>query len=140
ATDDASAAVAWLRAHASQYHINPNQIFAGGYSAGGVTAYNLAYPMSGAAAAPIAGALVISGYTTGVAHPGAPPVLDIQGDQDVWVPPALAYASCVDAHRVGDSCELVTLKGAGHEIGDTNISAISDRAAVFFANLVAAPR
>ncbi len=43
AQEDAQAAVRWLRAHASDYGIDPNRIAVGGFSAGAVTAVNLAY-------------------------------------------------------------------------------------------------
>jgi dienelactone hydrolase len=40
---DAQAAVRWIRQHAATYHIDPNRIAVGGFSAGAVTAANLAY-------------------------------------------------------------------------------------------------
>jgi predicted esterase len=40
---DVQAAVRWVRAHAAQYHVDPNKIAVGGFSAGAVTAANLAY-------------------------------------------------------------------------------------------------
>jgi acetyl esterase/lipase len=43
AQQDAQAAVRWLRAHAAEYRIDPNRIAVGGFSAGAVTAANLAY-------------------------------------------------------------------------------------------------
>jgi acetyl esterase/lipase len=43
AQQDAEAAVRWVRAHAADYGIDPNHIAAGGFSAGAVTAVNLAY-------------------------------------------------------------------------------------------------
>jgi acetyl esterase/lipase len=43
AQNDAQGAVRWLRAHATQYGIDANRIAVGGFSAGAVTAANLAY-------------------------------------------------------------------------------------------------
>jgi acetyl esterase/lipase len=43
AQQDAQGAVRWLRAHAADYGIDPNRIAVGGFSAGAVTAVNLAY-------------------------------------------------------------------------------------------------
>jgi dienelactone hydrolase len=43
AQQDVQGAVRWLRVHAAEYGIDPNRIAAGGFSAGAVTAVNLAY-------------------------------------------------------------------------------------------------
>lgn len=43
AQHDAQAAVRWIRDHATQFGIDPNKIAVGGFSAGAVTAVNLAY-------------------------------------------------------------------------------------------------
>jgi predicted esterase len=43
AQHDVQAAVRWLRDHAAAYRIDPNKIAVGGFSAGAVTAANLAY-------------------------------------------------------------------------------------------------
>ena len=43
AQNDAQAALRWIRQHAAAYGVNPNQIAVGGFSAGAVTAANLAY-------------------------------------------------------------------------------------------------
>lgn len=40
---DVQGAVRWIRAHAAQYRVDPNKIAVGGFSAGAVTAANLAY-------------------------------------------------------------------------------------------------
>ena len=40
---DVQAAVRWIRKHAAQYGVDPNRIAVGGFSAGAVTAANLAY-------------------------------------------------------------------------------------------------
>ena len=43
AQHDIQAAVRWIRAHAAQYDIDPGRLAVGGFSAGAVTAANLAY-------------------------------------------------------------------------------------------------
>ncbi len=43
AQHDVQAAVRWIRDHATQYRVDPNRIAVGGFSAGAVTAANLAY-------------------------------------------------------------------------------------------------
>jgi acetyl esterase/lipase len=43
AQQDAQAAVRWIRAHAATYGVDPNKIAVGGFSAGAVTAANVAY-------------------------------------------------------------------------------------------------
>jgi dienelactone hydrolase len=43
AQHDVQAAARWIRAHAAEYRIDPNKIAVGGFSAGAVTAANLAY-------------------------------------------------------------------------------------------------
>lgn len=43
AQHDAQGAVRWIRRHAAQYRIDPNKIAVGGFSAGAVTAANVAY-------------------------------------------------------------------------------------------------
>ncbi len=43
AQHDAQGAVRWIRAHAADYGIDPNKVAVGGFSAGAVTAANVAY-------------------------------------------------------------------------------------------------
>jgi predicted esterase len=43
AQHDALAAVRWIRVHAAEYGVDPNKVAVGGFSAGAVTASNLAY-------------------------------------------------------------------------------------------------
>jgi acetyl esterase/lipase len=140
AYDDAVAAIEFLTSHANEYGIDPSLVFAGGYSAGAITAFDLAYPPDGARRVALAGVVPISGYGNGMPAPGAPPVLAFQGTTDPLVPYALARRTCTEARRAGDDCTLVTLSGAGHDIGTTMFAAISDSAAAFLAAIVAQPR
>ena len=137
---DAVAAIEFVQRHADEYGIDPSLVFAGGYSAGAITAFDLAYPPDGARRVALAGVVPISGYGNGTPAAGAPPVLAFQGTTDPLVPYALAVRTCTEARRAGDDCTLVTLAGAGHDIGTTMFPAISDTAAAFLAAIVARPR
>ena len=136
AYDDAVAAIVFVRSHAATYRIDPSLIFVGGYSAGAITAYDLAYPPTGAQTAHIAGSIPIVGYPYGKPQHAAPPVLAFHGTADPLVPYASDALACNVARSVGDQCQLVTFV-AGHEIGTTKFSFISDRAAAFLAPIVA---
>lgn len=63
----AQAAVGFLRAHAAEYHVNPDQVFVAGTSAGGELAALIALVPEGPASAPtgppapVAGAIILNG-------------------------------------------------------------------------------
>ena len=138
AYDDAIAAIAWVRAHAAELGIDPTLVFAGGYSAGAVTAMELADPPPGAAPGMVAGAIAIAGYSTGAAQAGGSPVLDFHGTTDGLVPYSLVQNTCNAEQAVGVQCTVETFNGEGHEIGFTHPTGISDQGANFFADLIAA--
>ena len=133
AYDDAAAAVNWVHAHASTYGIDPAKIVAAGYSAGAITAFDLAYPPPGAPSVSIAGAVTIAGYTYGRPVAGRPPVLDFHGTADPMIPYSLGTASCDQARSVGNRCDVVSYQGASHDIGNVRREAIEERAADFVA-------
>ena len=135
AYEDAAAAIEFLRARAGAYRIDPGLVFAAGYSAGAITAYDLAYPPVGAPNAHLAGSVPISGYPYGTPEPGAPPVLALHGTTDPLVPYAWDAQACSRARRVGDRCDLVTFT-AGHDIGTTDVNAIVARTADFLATTI----
>jgi predicted esterase len=138
AYDDAIAAIAWVRAHSDELGVDPTLVFAGGYSAGAVTAMELADPPPGAAPGLVAGAFAIAGYSTGAAQAGGSPVLDFHGTTDGLVPYSLVQNTCDAEHPVGVQCTIVTYNGEGHEIGFTHPAEIADQGATFFADLIAA--
>jgi acetyl esterase/lipase len=138
AYDDAIAAIAWVRAHAAELGVDPSLVFAGGYSAGAVTAMELADPPPGAAPGLVSGAIAIAGYSTGAAQAGGSPVLDFHGNTDGLVPYSLVQNSCNADRAVGVQCRIVTYSGEGHEIGFTHPTEIADQGADFFADLIAA--
>jgi acetyl esterase/lipase len=129
---DALTAIAWLRTHASRYGLDPTLIFASGYSAGGVMAFDLAYPPNGGIS-PIIAAVPISGYATKPDHPGGASVLAYHGPDDLMIRPTWAQLSCAAAQRVLNQCTVDMIPGSGHEIGLTKFTEITDGAAAFFA-------
>jgi len=138
AIDDAGSAVSWLRDHASTYGVDPSLIFVAGYSAGAVTAFDLAYPPAGVEVPAVAGAASVAGYTYGAASSGGVPVLEVHGTNDPLIPYALGSDSCDALQAGGDRCEMVTYEGAGHDVGFTHRDQIVDRASEFFAGISAA--
>jgi acetyl esterase/lipase len=136
AYDDTAAAVAWVRKHARSLRVDPDRIFVGGFSAGGVVAFAMAYPPAGKAPAGIAGAIVLAGCGDGPAAPGAPPVVAFQGTDDVFVSWKAANDTCARARAARDRCTLVTLPKRGHDIDTVDLTRISDNAARFAADLV----
>ncbi len=121
---------------ATQYGVDGALIFAGGYSAGAIVAFDLDYDEASAATR-IDGAFAIAGYTNAIPHPGAAPVLDFHGSNDRLIPNALAQSACASAVRANDRCSVETFEGLGHEIGYTRRAKILNRAAAFLASLVA---
>ncbi|HLM63412.1 MAG TPA: neocarzinostatin apoprotein domain-containing protein [Acidimicrobiales bacterium] len=142
AYDDATAALAWLREHAAEYGIDPDAIVAGGYSAGAVTAFNLAYlpGQSGPATSPVQAALSVAGATFGVPEVGEPPVLAFHGTDDTTLAIGNARSTCTAARAIGLICDLVEYEGAGHEIFGTQQRDILRRSADFVADHVLEPQ
>ena len=142
AYDDATAAVAWLREHAAEYGIDPDAIAAGGYSAGGMTSFGLAYlpgNYPGPATSQVQAALPIAGAVTGTPEPGEPPVMPFHGTIDTIVTIENARSSCAYARSIGLTCDFVEYGGAGHEIVSTRQRDIVRRSVDFLAtNLLAA--
>jgi acetyl esterase/lipase len=141
AYEDATAAVAWLREHAAEYGIDPGAIAAGGYSAGAITAANLAYMpgQSGPPTSSIDAAVPIAGFTFGRPEAGEPPSLMFQGSADTVVPFPVAKNTCNRAVAAGILCELVRYEGAGHEIVSSFERDIISRTADFLAQHVLDP-
>lgn len=86
AFDDMEMAIAFVRAHAARFGINPERLGVGGFSAGARLSLMVAY----AARVPVRGVVALSGfmatedlehYVTGA--PGQPPVLLVSGENDL---------------------------------------------------------
>jgi acetyl esterase/lipase len=134
---EAQAAIMFVRAHATQYGVDPSLIFAGGYSAGAIITMDLDYGAT-TPAAKIDGGFTIAGYTNDIPQPGAAPMLDFHGSNDLLIPNALGQTACASAEHVGAQCTVQTFDGLGHEIGYTKRATIEDQAATFLAKLIAA--
>jgi acetyl esterase/lipase len=132
AYDDATASLAWMRAHAAEYRIDTAHIFAAGYSAGGITAQELASPPDGSRPT-VAAVMSISGYGISATRPHQSPRLVFHGTHDWLVPFAFEMQSCGQARSQGDRCDLVTFVNGEHGIGFTEFPIIVDRTARFFA-------
>lgn len=122
AYEDAAAAVAWLRAHAADYRIDPERVVVGGASAGAITALQVGYtpdrsagegvpsdPSHADAVLSMAGAWLPS-----VVEPGEPPVLMAHGTSDPLIPFASAEGFCTGAVAAGVDCRF-NAYDAGHE-------------------------
>jgi dienelactone hydrolase len=114
ARDDARAAMVWLREHAAEYGIEPQAISAAGWSAGAVTALNLAHDASGERAAESipAAAISLAGVLAGGPHEGDPPTLMMGGDQDTLLPLGAQIGGCSTIVTAGASCEFVAYAGS----------------------------
>jgi acetyl esterase/lipase len=122
AKHDAQAAVRFLRAHATQYRIDPDRIAVAGTSAGAITALNVAYGADDPgtsgnpgqsstvrAAVSLSGAAILT-----QPDPGEPPTLLFHGTADPLVPYAWGKATAETAQSEGLVSDLVTWEGDGH--------------------------
>ena len=130
AQHDAQAAVRWIRRHAAEYRVDPNKVAVGGFSAGAVTAANLAYRWDDtgdhayqpddhpSANSRVQGALEASGceYLPDSIGAGDAPTSSIHSEFD----PAVDYRNCVvptvtQARAAGLVAELTSYCGQnGH--------------------------
>ena len=88
AVQDAETAIGWMRDNAATYHIDPDRIAIGGFSAGAITSLMEAYNIPPARYAPTA-VLDFSGGmygSEGTIQAGAPPAFVLHGTADSTVP------------------------------------------------------
>lgn len=119
---DAQAAVRFLRANAATYRVDPNRIAIGGSSAGGITAYNVAYGSEevGHSGNPgysskVQAAVSISGAALRTTPGrGDPPTMDFHGDADGTVPISWNDATLQSARAAGLIAERTVWRGDGH--------------------------
>jgi acetyl esterase/lipase len=135
ARDDTSAAIEWLRGKASQFHVDPRHIAVAGYSAGAITAIEVAIHDQR-----VVGAVSIAGSTVEpqAMDPADPPLLLIHGAQDDVIPIRFAQDTCRHAQEVGEACALRTVDATKHEVFFTHMSEIVDAIDSFVKD--AAPR
>ncbi|HEY2944504.1 MAG TPA: alpha/beta hydrolase [Vicinamibacteria bacterium] len=117
ALDDVRAALAFVRAHATELRIDPERIALLGEDAGADLAATLsAERPSGVRAAALVGGLYDSGDTsrTGEARPGRPDTLVVHGERDTEVPPARARRFCDGVVASGSRCDVQIVDGAIH--------------------------
>jgi acetyl esterase/lipase len=139
AYDDAVAAVEWLRVHAADYGIDPDAIVAGGFSAGAVTAVNLAYlpGQRGPATSPVAAAIPEAGLLYTAPAEGDPPILAFHGTDDGVTPFDNLDHVCDLASSAGIACDLVTYAGGDHGASRGDVV---QRGTAFMAEEVLEPR
>lgn len=113
AFQDAVAAVAWLKAHAAQYRLDPDAIVVGGHSAGAINAANVLFQAN---PSPAAGGVVLAGMGFGAPTAGDPPVIMHHGTADTTVRPEWAQATCDNTRNAGNVCVFFSYQGGGHLI------------------------
>ena len=140
AYDDATVGVEWLQAHAADYGIDPDAIVAGGFSAGAVTSYNLAYlpGQRGPATSLVAAAVPMAGLPYTAPEPGDPPSIAFHGTLDSVLAAENAEAFCPQAAEVGVACEFVADDGMGH--GEPSVRHLIERSTGFLGEHVLGPR
>lgn len=122
AKNDAQAAIRFLRRYATTYGIDVNRIAIAGSSAGGITAYNVAFGIESVGTSGNAGhsskvraAVSLSGaaITEGPAK-GDPPTLNFHGSADAIVPYDWAKSTITNARKAGLTAEETVWPGDGH--------------------------
>jgi acetyl esterase/lipase len=135
AREDAQAAVRWLRRYADVYDVDPTRIAVAGTSAGGITAYNVAYGSEtvGNSGNPgfsskVRAAVSLSGAAIGTdPAPGDPATLDFHGTADTLVPYSWVQNTLNEARRDGVLAEITVWEGDGHVPYSTRRSEILEQ-------------
>jgi acetyl esterase/lipase len=110
---DAQAAVAWVQARAGELRVDPDHITVAGWSAGGITAIEIASH----ATPGVSAAVSISGAAVDLAALARPhpPLLLLHGDVDTVIPASLADATCAAAVASG-RCDVQHFDDVGHDL------------------------
>ena len=115
ASEDLATAIAYARAHAGQLGLDPDRIAVGGFSAGGLSAVNVAY----GANAPVKAVISLSGGIGGydlrkTAKAGMPPGLFIEGQNDLEGVQLGTRAVLGALRAAGIRAESAWMPGFGH--------------------------
>lgn len=94
AAEDLREAVEFVRESAKQYHVNPDRIVLGGFSAGAVTTWNVGHGMH----APVAGVFTLSGGNIG---------FDITKNLTAKNPPSLMFLGQHDLEQAHEAMALM---------------------------------
>lgn len=131
---DAAAAVDWIQANASDLRVDPRAIFVGGYSAGGVLSWNLAYPDQDLGHGPpeVAAAAPIAGIPFAGPERGDPPVIGFHATNDDTVPANGGRDRCAEAVLLSLVCQWVEYPDGGHSIVSLRFRDIVERSHLFF--------
>jgi acetyl esterase/lipase len=111
---DAQKAVAWVRANAATYGVDPTRIAIGGTSAGAIVAMNVGYNNSDPASAVRAAVSLSGAKILGTCGAGDAPALLFHGTADPLVPYQWALNTITCAENAGLYARLTTWQGAGH--------------------------
>jgi acetyl esterase/lipase len=114
ARDDARAAMVWLHEHAAEYGIDTRAIAAAGWSAGAITALNLAHDATGqrpAESVPAA-AVSLAGVLVAGATASDPPSLMLGGNIDSLLSLESQVGGCGTIRSAGATCDFVAYAGA----------------------------
>lgn len=122
AYEDAKAAVAWVRANAETYRLDPERVAVAGASAGAITALQVGYTPSRAAGegtpsdpSHANAVLSMAGFwLPNVVEPGEPPAFMAHGTSDPLIPFSSAEGFCTGAVAAGVPCDFHAYD-AGHE-------------------------
>jgi carboxylesterase type B len=147
AYDDAMTAADWLKANAGRYHIDPDAIVAGGFSAGAINAIDtIVLPgRRGPASSPFAAAISNSGASLGAitgeddSAAGQRPIIMFAGTADNVVQYQNWQVRTCDAQKAkGNVCEFVSYQGQGHGVGG-KMTDLLNRSAQFVVQQVLTP-
>jgi acetyl esterase/lipase len=118
AVEDARSAVDWLRAHATEYRIDTNQMFIGGSSAGAITSLHVAYQDDGWNKTGMKGVIDLWGALLSDVQIDStePPVIIIHGTEDTTVPFKLSLALVKKLKEAKVTYLFYPIKGVGHGV------------------------
>ena len=132
---DALDAVAFFRARAATYRIDPDRIAIAGTSSGAITALNVAFSSAANPTSSVRAAVSLSGASAiAEPHPGDAPVLLFNGTADPVVPFKLARATVNDATAAAVHAVLVAYPDEGHQIYLAHRTEILEKTSSFLFN------